>query len=175
MSKAEAPRTAVAMRGMSLADRFNAELEGQRVAGYEPRLLEPSGESTGGGKQANQPITLASATPGQPVLTVGWVNCASNQAKLRTLSCTQQLIVKRFGKRKVVLDAAAYQQFFDAAKSYLEANGIEVGIEEQPPEVSSGAHPAVAPSKESSPTPWIVAGLALIAVGLAMWLAAGWW
>lgn len=175
MPKADVPRTAVAMRGLSLANRFNDELREKRVAGYEPRLLEPSGESTGGGKQANQPVTLTPPGPGQPVLTVGWVNCATSEAKLRTLSCMQQLLVKRFGRRKVVLDAAAYQQFFDAAKAYLEANGIEVSVEAQPPEVASGAFPAVSPASAPSPLPWIVSGLALIAVGLAMWLAAAWW
>lgn len=175
MAKADAPRTGIAMRGLSLADRFNAQLEAIRIAGYRPRLLEPSGESTGGGKQANQPVTLQPPGLRQPVLTVGWVNCATSMAKLRTLSCMQELVVKRFGRRRVVLDAAAYQRFFEVARAYLEENGIEVEVEERPPEVQSGAHPAAAPPRQGSPLGWVLTGLALIAVGLAMWLTATWW
>ncbi|MBW2524865.1 MAG: hypothetical protein JRI23_11845 [Deltaproteobacteria bacterium] len=161
------------MRGLSLADRFNEALEDRRVASYQPKLLEPSGESTGGGKQANQSLTLQPAQPDQPALTVGWVNCASNEAKLRTFGCMQMVLAKRFGKRKVVLDAGGYQRFFDAAKEYLLENGIDVEVEEQPPEVASGAHPAVSPSKPASSTTWVIVGLVLIAIGLAMWIAAG--
>lgn len=167
------PRTRVAMRGLTLSDRFNSFFEADRVSGYQLRLLEPAGESTGGGKQATQHLTLQSGMPGDPVLTVGWVNCANDNVKLRTYGCMQQLIARRFGKRTVVLDAAAYREFFDKATDYFEKNGMHVSIEEEPPEVASGTHPAASVEKSSSSGRWIIIGLLLITIGVALWVFAG--
>jgi hypothetical protein len=154
----------LSMRGLGLTARFDEHFAQDRISGFTPRLVEPAGESTGGGKQALQHVTLQPEGPHNPVLTVGWVNCASNQAKLRTLACMQLLFARRFAGRRIVLDPLAYQHFLDRAAVFLQAQGMQVSPEHQPPDMASA--PSAAQAGRSWTWLWVVLFVLALAAGL---------
>jgi len=145
------------MQGLSLTDRFDAYFVHNQVSGFTPKLVDPS-DSTGGGKQAVQHVVLEPADSRAPVLTAGWVNCATSQAKLRTLACMQHILSRRSTGQSVALNAMAYQQFFEGAWKFLQENGMQLAAEHEPPD-------AVAPAKtQSSGTHGWVWGLLVLIV-----------
>jgi hypothetical protein len=158
-------RTQLSMQGVGLSARFDAAFAQERISSFAPKLVEPAGESTGGGKQAVQHLTLQPGSPQSPVLTVGWVNCATNQAKLRTYACMQLIFSRRFAGRQIVLDPLAYQHFLDRAAEFLQGVGMQVSPEHQPPDMVA---PAAQPRSSSSTWLWVVLGVLGFAIGILL-------
>jgi hypothetical protein len=166
VAKSGPQRTFVAMQGFGLSARFDEHFAQDRISGFSPRLVEPAGVSTEGGKQALQHVTLQPGSPQSPVLTVGWVNCANNQARLRTCGCMQLIFARRFPGRQIVLDPLAYQHFLDRAAAFLQSQGMQVGPEHVPPE-GGGATGSV-PASRSSIWLWVVLCVLGLAIGILL-------
>lgn len=135
-------RTVFAQQGFDFSSLFTIQFARLKVAGgctRTPQLNAPQGDSTGGGKQSIQHITLNPEHAGFPPLTVGWVNVAGKSAQLRTYVCLQKMHTS--AKRQFDLEPTSYQQFFDNAKSFLAQQGMQVHIEMEPPApISAGGN-----------------------------------
>lgn len=166
----DANRTQHAQLAFDVAQLFVARFGKDEVSGYVPTMREPSGVSTGGGRQALQHIVLESKTPGESAVTVGQVNLVAHAGKLRTHDCLRQLHVQRFGQKPFALDAAAYQVFFDQAHRFLLKYSLAMVIEATPSDAGPSAESrrvgTPAPTAKSSP-------FALVGIALLVILAAG--
>lgn len=131
----QARPTLYAQKGLEFVAVFTAKLATRDVCGYKPRLREPPGVSTAGGKQATQHIVLEPADPQQHAWTVGFLNVATNSAKLRSFACMEQLHKARFGDAPFTLNQKAYQEFFESAFSLLKERGLMVEVENELPDV----------------------------------------
>ncbi len=161
-------RTAYAQQGLDFATLFSAKFHRYNINGYAPVLREPHAETTAGGKQAVQHMVLEPRIEGDPVLTVGYVNIASKQAKIRTYDCLQMLHELRFHGRPFVLDHPGYQDFFDKATEFMRRQGMLVDVETRPPAMprTSGRPAGRAGSELVDIILWVL--LIVIVVGTAM-------
>lgn len=172
----QARPTLYAQKGLEFVAVFQVKLANRDVSGYRPMLREPPGVSTGGGKQATQHIVLVPADSNQPTLTVGFLNVATNAAKLRSFACMKQLHKARFGEAPFGLDPKAYQEFFDTASALLQERGLSVEVEHELPDV---VPPSQAGGAGESEGPGLItialAGILvlLIASGVGYYLLAG--
>ena len=133
-------RTVFAQQGFDFSSHFTIQFARLKVAGgcmRTPQLNAPQGDSTGGGKQALQHITLNPEQPGFSQVTVGWVNVPNKSAMLRTYVCLQKMHAAT--RRPFDVEPTSYQQFFDNAKGFLAQQGMQVKIEMEPPAPISAA------------------------------------
>lgn len=161
-------RTAYAQQGLDFATLFSAKFHRHNINGYAPVLREPHAETTAGGKQAVQHMVLEPRIDGDPVLTVGYVNIASKQAKIRTYDCLLMLQKLRFPGRPFVLDHSGYQAFFDKVTEFMRRQGMLVDVETRPPTMArqSGRPAAHRGSELADIILWVL--LIVIIVGTAM-------
>lgn len=131
----QARPTLYAQKGLEFVAVFQVKLANRDVSGYRPMLREPPGVSTAGGKQATQHIVLAPSDPNQHTWTVGFLNVATNTAKLRSFPCMEQLHRARFGSAPFPLNQKAYQDFFETAFALLKERGLLVEVEHELPDV----------------------------------------
>jgi len=166
---ASVKRTMIAQQGFDFAGLFTIQFHRLKVGGgcvRSVQLLAPESDSTAGGKQALQHISLTPEAPGFAPVTVGSVNVAAKSGVLRTYSCLSKMYLQR-GK-PLDVEPQSYQQFFDSARMFLGQQGITVQIEMEPP--SGGS---IAPPKQSGvgrTLLWLtIAGLAFVLlIGLAI-------
>ncbi len=131
----DARRTQVAQSAHDFSRYFAESFGAVRVLGAVPRrpeLVAPEGMSTGGGKQARQPIRLTPEGGSAPVIAVGWVDLPLRRATLRTHRCVAHVFASRFG-RNVDVDQGSYNAFLDQAKAHLSACGLVVQEEDDAP------------------------------------------
>jgi hypothetical protein len=160
-------RTAYAQQGLDFVTLFSAKFHIANVSGYAPVLREPHAETTAGGKQAIQHMVLQPKIQGDPVLTIGYVNVASKQAKIRTYDCMSTMHGMRFPGRPFILDQAAYQTFFDKVTEFMRRQGMLVDVETRPPAMThSSLRPAARGSELADIVLWVL--LIVISVGPAM-------
>lgn len=155
--------TRVAKLGHQLTLRFLDAFETDDVAGHRAVLRSPE-VSTGGGKQARQHIALQPRQAGGLVITVGWVNGATNQSLIRTHECLAMVHAQR--GRSLPVDRLRYQAFFERLRAFLQSEGMQIEVESQPPELA-GTGPARAGAGGSLLWVW-----ALVATAAALGLAA---
>src|SRR6185436_17825261 len=106
---ADQSRTQFAMKAVSMADFFNAKIDDKRVSGYRVKLAAPEGQSTGGGKQALQHVSLI-PDAGGATITAGSANQVEKIAEIRTFDHLKQLHAQRFGKKSFPLDRVSYNE-----------------------------------------------------------------
>ncbi|MBI4699902.1 MAG: hypothetical protein HY744_01840 [Deltaproteobacteria bacterium] len=160
MADLQRDRTVHSQRGYDFGMRFAAWFSNVMVSDHIPRLAEPAGDTTGGGTQATQHLTLEPFDEAQPVVALGWVNCASGLAKLRTFECLAELHWRRFGRQPFAVDGDPYRAFFEKLVSFLKEEGMKIDVETDPPEVA-----AVASRREGAPGrakhAWIIAAVSV--------------
>jgi hypothetical protein len=165
--------TQIAAQGLDTATLFTAKYMRHNINGFVPKMREPAGISTEGGKQATQHIVLEPKTPGEANITIGQANLATKTAKIRTFDCLERLHKQRFAKKPFPLDQPTYQKFFDEALAFLRKHELNVEIETQPPDMSSLPPPGMpAPAAGSSSTPWIAFVALVVIAAVVMWLVA---
>ncbi len=161
-----AKRTVVATAGYNLASEFEGWFKAERVGRYAPGIRQPW-LTTAGGKQAYQHLILRAVDPNEPILTIGWVNCALYSCKLRTWGCLNNMYERRF-KRPLPIERRKYRDFFETLSEFFETEGFHVIVENEPPEVAplSSRRPAAPlPKAEVQPTPkWVWVTGAAVAV-----------
>lgn len=164
--------TLYAQRGLEFVAVFQVRFHALDISGHKARLRPPPGESTGGGKLATQHIVLEPSDPSAPVWTVGSVNVATQNAKIRTYDCVRALHRARFKDKAFPLDRAMYQGFFDTVIALMNEREVAVEIENAPPEIALEAGSSGRSDVAASPSRGGVAWVIMVALVLAAVAAA---
>lgn len=137
-------RTAFASKALELSDMFMIKFSRRAFGGAVPRAVHVAApeESTGGGKQAREAISLipAGGAPGG-TLVIGWMNVAENRAELRTYDVLAEMHRLRFGNA-LDLTQTDYEGFLDEARRFFSEEGIQLELASEapaPPPVRSAA------------------------------------
>jgi hypothetical protein len=169
-------RTQLAQHGLDVATLFTAKFMQHDLNGYVPKMREPTGVSTEGGKQALQHLVLEPKTPGEPVITIGNANLVNKTAKIRNYGCLEAMHQKRFPNKPLILAEMPYKAFFDEMLQFLQKYQLQVEVETRPPDMSSvPPRAAVAPkvasgSSSGSVAGWIAFALLVVGTVVVVWL-----
>lgn len=126
-------RTAFALKGQHFAIDFQSTVGRHSLGPYRVAVL-PASESTSGGAQASQPIVLKSDAG--PTLTIGSVNVATEQLKLRDFACVKELYARRAGDAEPFgVDEADYQGMMDRVQTFASDKQVALEIETELPEL----------------------------------------
>ncbi|MDY0001267.1 MAG: hypothetical protein RBU30_08240 [Polyangia bacterium] len=165
-------RTKFALRALELSKVWQAAFAETTLGGSSPRraiLSVPEGQSTAGGAQAHQSISLVPEDPAKGILVAGSVDGAGFTAELRGFAYLNETHRLRFG-RPMDLPASTYQEFLLAAKNLLESNGFTVTVVNQLPEAAKRRYQESKPADASSSLKVVLAFLALAAAAAVMFL-----
>jgi hypothetical protein len=164
----EDPRTQFALAAVDFAKLFNETFGSVNLSGYTPRLTAPEGQSTGGGVQSLQHITLESPAGGKTVV-VGSCDNVTKQAELRVYDHVAGSFAQRFDGMVFPVGKPEYDDLHNRFKEFLEMQAIRVGLARPP--VARAPAPA-APKGKSSAALWILIAVValLIAGGLVYYL-----
>jgi hypothetical protein len=163
-------RTAFAQQGLDFVTLFAAKFVKYDVGGYRPVLREPLSDSTHSGAQAVQHMVLEPRIAGDPLVTVGQVNVATKQAKVRTYECLVMLHQMRFGRRAFHVDAAQYRTFFEKLLEFMRRQVLQVHVETRPPEVR-GSTPPGEQAPAGNVLIWVMLAAVLVFSAVAAYLA----
>ena len=161
----EDKRTEFAMAAVDLAGVFNTAFADAGVAGYSLQLTAPEGQSTGGGIQALQHVTLVSETGG-PSIVVANCNNVEKKADLRTYDHAAGLFQQHFAGSAFPVESGQYQALSDRIGEFFRNQSFQVGTA-RPPAAPAPQANAAAPARGGS------SGLVIALVILALVIAAG--
>lgn len=118
-------RTRLAQKFVSLADDVTEGFEGFTIGGgaYRIELTAPSGQSTGGGKQALQHLCLQPQRTGHPTIVAGTINAVGKEAQLRTFEYVEAIHLVRF-RRRIDLTPRQWADLLERADEILRAADI---------------------------------------------------
>ena len=166
-------RTKFALRALDLGDVFNATMADYVVAGRPNRrvtLSVPEGQSTAGGTQANQSISLVADDPHHSILVAGTVNPVMLTAELRGYPYLSETHRLRFHKPFDIAEGV-YLKFLEKVEGLLKLNGFTVTVINQLPQATRQRLAARHPSQSSSSAFWVILlFLVLAGGGVAAWL-----
>ena len=124
------------MKALDLGEVFEANFGGTTLPGRTTRtivLSVPEGQSTGGGTQASQSISLVPDDRSVGILVSGTVNPATMTAELRGFPYLDDTHRLRFGGKRLDIPEAAYREFLEKVKAFLESNQYAVTVVNQMP------------------------------------------
>ncbi|MBI4700174.1 MAG: hypothetical protein HY744_03230 [Deltaproteobacteria bacterium] len=169
---ADGERTQYSQKGKDFALRFASRFATITVDGHLPVLAAPQTESTGGGKQALQHLTLEPEQEGQgPVLTFGAVNYRDDTCRLRTFGCVRQRHEARFGARPFPLHEDRYQALFDLVAQFFRQEGMHIVVETEPAPIEDDLAAGPEPHPAGRSLWWALLVLVLLAAVVVYWLA----
>jgi len=122
-----AMRTEFAQQGVLIADLLRETFAHRRYgpARYRLHLEEPSGPSTGGGRQARQPLSLVTRREPVPAIVCGWVDVAQREAQVRSYGVVAQRYESRHGYPPK-LSEEEYERFVDKLMDTLFDGGFQI-------------------------------------------------
>ncbi len=170
--KLEVKRTRLAQEGLDVATLFTAKYMHLNLNGHVPKMREPSGVSTEGGKQATQHIVLEPKVAGDPIITIGYANLVAKTAKLRTYDCLEQMHALRFQNKPFPLAKPPYQKFFDELREFFGKYQLIVEVETRPPDMSSIPPRGATRAQGGGSAAWIGFVLLVLVSGALVWLVA---
>jgi hypothetical protein len=118
-------RTQFTLMALGFADQFNARMGDRRVSGYQVKLSAPEGQSTGGGKQALQHISLI-PDAGGATITAGSANQVDRIAEIRTWDQLAQLHAQRFRGKSFPLDRVSYNELVKRMQTFFAEQKLTV-------------------------------------------------
>jgi hypothetical protein len=124
-----------------IADTFRAAFAKSKIGPFTVTMTAPK-ESTGGGEQALQHVTLTPASG--MALVIGTINAKEKRAELRNYEHVTKIHRERF-KTDTPFDEAAYKELLEKAQGVLGAFDLETIVADAPPVV-------VAPVAVADPT-----------------------
>jgi hypothetical protein len=130
---AEQNRTMFAAQAFGLAEMFKFTVGKTQIGeprAYHPELTAPE-ESTAGGKQALQHISLVS-DGGGPRLVVGQVNTVSKRVELRSFAYLCETLQQR-RKGAMPFEEAAYRDLLQQLGDFFADQKLTVAIVDAPP------------------------------------------
>lgn len=134
-----------AIQALGLADLFQITFAapiGSSVP-YKAELAAPEGASTGGGKQAVQPVTLVPVKGGMTLM-VGSANPVDQTAEIRTYDYLARMQVMRSKKLDLPLERVAYDDFVKRLQTFFAERGLMVQLVSEPPGDVAEASPPTA-------------------------------
>ena len=148
-------RTMFASQGFTFADRFHTCFIGRQVEGYKLFLTAPEGQSTGGGLQAMQHITLQDETSNRTIV-LGSAHGVDKRVELRSYESIGRVFAKRFPGVAFPIPRDRYDELQESFIKFFEMLKFEVEIEsastDAAPAAKSTASPAPSlPSPHTSP------------------------
>jgi len=162
-------RTKFALRALDLADAWKATFCDFRLLGRTNRsvvLSVPEGQSTAGGAQAHQSISLVPEDPAAGILVVGSVDGVGLTAELRGFGYVNETHRLRFGK-PIDISAGVYQTFLESAELLLKTNGYSVTVVNQLSESARKRYQPVKPASSGGAI-WVLLIFLLLAGGAAV-------
>ena len=125
-------RTKFAMAAVDFATVFNSSFSETTMEGYKVKLTAPEGQSTGGGVQALQHITLANEADGSTVV-VGTVNNAERSVELRSFDHIASLFQQRYAGRIFPVDRVQYDNLQQRFSTFFQSQSFQVTVSQAPP------------------------------------------
>ncbi len=159
----QAKHTQFAMKALDMAEMFKLYIGSKGLEGppaYAVELGKPDGPSTGGGKQAMQPIKLLPKGDGT-TLVAGHANQVDRKAELRTYDYLAQSHSQRFPGAAFPLKREAYDELLGRLEQFFKDQALAVE------KVQATASPAPVPA--ALPDPELPAG----SRGMGVWIAVG--
>lgn len=148
-------RTAFASKALELSDLFMIKFGRTRFAGSPPRVVkvqEPNTESTGGGKQAREPIALVpEGSEGAGGLVCGWMDVAENRAEMRSFPVLAEMHRRRY-QMALELSQQEYDAFLAEARRFFSEEGMPMHVTDDVPELEAPARAALESPTRASPT-----------------------
>jgi hypothetical protein len=158
------PRTQFALAAVDFAKLFNDTFGSVNLSGYTPKLTAPESQSTGGGIQSRQHITLENPAEGKTIV-VGSCDNVAKQAELRVYDHVASSFAQRFDGMVFPVGKAEYDDLHNRFKDFLEMQAIRVGLA-RPPIARPTAPPAQ--KGKSSAVLWIVIVLVVLAIAAGL-------
>ncbi len=156
------PRTQFALAAVDFAKLFNDTFGSVNLSGYTPRLTSPEGQSTGGGVQSLQHITLENPAEGKTVV-VGSCDNVTKQAELRVYDHVAGTFAQRFDGTAFPVGKPEYDDLHNRFKEFLKMQAIRVGLARPP--VAQATAPAARKGKSSAALWILIAVVALLIAG----------
>ncbi|HYH97315.1 hypothetical protein [Hyalangium sp.] len=162
-------RTEFAQQGVLIADLLRTTFAQRRYgpARYRLHIVEPNGPSTGGGRQARQPLSLVSRKESVPAIVCGWVNVAQREAQVRSYGVMAQRYERRHGSTPRLTEEE-YGRFLDKLMDTLFDGGFQIVHLVSDDEESQPARKSVRWLQRSSRSGLGVALLVVLAFALGM-------
>jgi hypothetical protein len=159
---------ATRLTGMALilSSLFKVKFHDTLVTGRKPVLAEPSGPSSAGGQLSVQRISLEKE--GRPVIIIGWTNCATSEAELRTWNYLEQVHRKRYPDQRLPVRKYEYIDFLTELKEFLEDRQLTVTLKDAKPD--DVVAPSIRPTRAHAPTrrpPWALLGILAFVLAVA--------
>jgi len=156
----EQKRTEIAMAAVDFAGLFNTYFDPVEVLGYKIQLTAPEGQSTGGGVQARQHITLSDEAGGKTVV-VGGCNTANKTAELRTYDHVAARFGQRYEGMPFPIPAGEFDGLRQKFAQFLQGQGYTVTTAVQKASKAGG------PAAKSRGSRGLIIALVVILLGLA--------
>jgi hypothetical protein len=123
-------RTAFSNKAALIADLIKATFSRRSYgrAPYRLRIDEPDGPSTGGGRQARQPISLVAAMDSAPAVVCGWVDVAKKESQLRSYGVVAKRHKNRYGNDLDITEDE-YERFINELVDTLFYGGIKILVQ----------------------------------------------
>lgn len=160
-------RTMFAVEAVGLAEIFKHTIGQTRLEGmvnYRLALSAPEGESTAGGKQALQHVTLIPEGRGAATMVIATANTVTKEAQLRAFACIAEMHRRRFKGALLLLDQQRYAGLLDKLAAFFNERGFTVVTTDRVPE----AAPVRPAPRGRAKTVACVAALAGIALAVAI-------
>jgi uncharacterized protein YlbG (UPF0298 family) len=168
-------RTAFSNKAAMIADLIKATFARRSygTAPYRLRIDEPDGPSTGGGRQARQPISLVATMDSAPAVVCGWVDVAKKESQLRSYGVVAKRHKSRYG---AVLDIneEEYERFLNELVDTLFYGGIKIVVqvpEEPDPQQQAQSQGQVQPQAKGGRS--CLGTLLLLSLTFALGVGAG--
>jgi hypothetical protein len=147
---------------MGVSQAFNAGFK-RPFPGWTAELTQPIGPSTGGGKQALQPITIISGAGER--LTIGRVDPVRQSVTVRSYQAVNNVHAQRYS-RPIPVSAEDYDKFIQTISPFFKA--MQFGITEE-----RYTPPAIAMSgPEGNRNMWLITFLMLLVLALLTYIFA---
>jgi hypothetical protein len=167
-------RTMFANQAMILTELFSVKFKDTILHGTLPRVprIQPSDvETTDGGKQARNPITLLPVSGDRSAsLVCGWVDVGASKAEIRNYTLVYQAFRKRLGMAPD-FKKEEYEAFVEEMQTFFTSQQIDSVILEAGPEEIDGTEEIRlrAAQEDDGPSPLIalLLGAAAVAAVLA--------
>jgi len=146
-------RTSFSNKAAMIADLIKATFSRRSYgrAPYRLRIDEPDGPSTGGGRQARQPISLVTTLESAPAVVCGWVDVAKKESQLRSYGVVAKRHKNRYGADLDITEEE-YEAFLNELVDTLFYGGIKILVQ-VPDEPDPHQQQAQAGGGQSQPQP----------------------
>ena len=124
MTEQEQKRTEFAMAAVDFAGMFNAYFDPISILGFKVGITAPEGQSTGGGVQARQHITLSDES-GKSVV-VGACNTVEKTAELRTFEHASSIFSQRYENMPFPIPRGEYDNLRQKFAQFFQSQSFHV-------------------------------------------------